>query len=218
MKWDGIMRGMGQFREQFRQPHGALGRFAGHVMSVANAGMNRFTLHLMDVQSDDRILEVGFGPGDLIRRLAEGTPCVSVTGVDPSDVMLAQATKRNRAMIEEGRVRLQAGSISSLPYPDASFTKVCSVNTIYFWSDPATDLRELHRVLEPGGRCFLTFRVKHRPGRRPTVRVNRDGITEEPVAQMVAALRAAGFTGMRSKMRRFLFVTAMCLVAEKRMA
>jgi ubiquinone/menaquinone biosynthesis C-methylase UbiE len=203
-------------RDQFRQPHGRLGRLAGQVMAAANAGMNRFTVELLDVQPDDRILEIGFGPGDLIRRLAAGTPCAMIAGVDPSDVMLAQATKRNQAMIDEGRVQLQSGAISSLPYPDTSFTKVCSVNTIYFWPDPEADLREVHRVLEPGGHCYLTFRVNHRAGHRPTVRVARDGIAEEPLARTVTALRAAGFTGMRSKMRRFLFVTAMCLVAEKR--
>ncbi|MGE0542550.1 MAG: class I SAM-dependent methyltransferase [Dehalococcoidia bacterium] len=207
---------MARFRDQFRQPHGRIGRFAGYLMAAANAGMNRFTVQLMEVQPDDRILEIGFGPGNLIRRLAEGTSCATVAGVDPSDVMLAQASKRNAAAIDDGRVQLQTGTISSLPYPDAGFTKVCSVNTIYFWPDPASDLREVHRVLQPGGRCYLTFRVKHRAGRRPTVRVTRDGIADEPVAQTVAALRAAGFTGIRSKMRRFLFVTAMCLVAEKR--
>jgi ubiquinone/menaquinone biosynthesis C-methylase UbiE len=209
---------MTRFRDQFRRPLGRVGRLAGHVMAVANAGMNRFTLQLMDVQPDDHVLEVGFGPGDLVRRLLEETPCGTVAGVDPSEVMLAQASKRNRAAIDDGRLQLQSGTISSLPYPDATFTKVCSVNTIYFWPDPASDLREVHRVLQPGGHCYLTFRVKHRPGRRPTLRVARDGIAEEPVAQTVAALRAAGFTGIRSRMRRFLFVTAMCLVAEKRTA
>jgi ubiquinone/menaquinone biosynthesis C-methylase UbiE len=207
---------MGQFRDQFRQPHGALGRVAGYVMRAANSGMNRFTLELMDVQPDDRLLEIGFGPGDLVRRLLDATSCGMVAGVDPSDVMLAEATKRNKMAIDDGRLRLQVGRISSLPYPDAAFTKVCSVNTIYFWPDPESDLREVHRVLEPGGHCFLTFRVKHRPGHRPTVRVVRDGIAEESVGETVSALRAAGFTGIRSKMRRFLFVTAMCLVAEKR--
>lgn len=205
-----------QFRDQFRNPHGTLGRVAGSVMKTANSGMNRFTLQLMDVQPDDRILEVGFGPGDLVRRLLDATDCRMVAGVDPSAVMLAEATKRNTAAIDDGRLQLQAGTISLLPYPDAAFTKVCSVNTIYFWPDPVSDLREVHRVLEPGGRCYLTFRVRHRPGRRPTVRVVRDGAVQEPVVETVSALRAAGFTGIRSKMRRFLFVTAMCLVAEKR--
>ncbi len=62
-QYDGGMTGL---RDQFRQPHGRLGRLAGQVMAAANAGMNRFTVELLDVQPDDRILEIGFGPGDLI--------------------------------------------------------------------------------------------------------------------------------------------------------
>jgi SAM-dependent methyltransferase len=111
---------------------------------------------------------------------------------------------------------LQEGTVSALPFADGSFDKVCSVNTLYFWPDPARDLGEVYRVLAPEGRCYITFRVSHRQGRRPTVRTLRGDEKEEPVAQIASALRAAGFTGTRSKIRRFTLVTAMCLAAEKR--
>lgn len=207
---------MTRFRDQFRQPRGTVGRFAGWLMALANNGMNRFTAELMDAQPDDRILEIGFGPGRLIERLAAEATAGLVAGIDPSDVMLAQATSRNRAAIEAGRVRLQEGAISALPFADATFTKVCSVNTIYFWPEPGSDLREVRRVLVPGGRCYLTFRVTHRQGRRPTVRLLRGEGAEVPVAQIATAMRAAGFTGIRSKIRRFTLVTAMCLLGERR--
>jgi ubiquinone/menaquinone biosynthesis C-methylase UbiE len=185
-------------------------------MALANSGINRFTADLMDVQPDDRVLEIGFGPGRLIERLAAQATAGLVAGVDPSDVMLAQATSRNRAAIEAGRVRLEEGTVSALPFADGSFTKVCSVNTIYFWPEPESDLCEVRRVLVPGGRCYLTFRVTHRQGRRPTVRLLRGEGEDVPVAQIAAAMRAAGFTRIRSKIRRFTFVTAMCLVGETR--
>jgi SAM-dependent methyltransferase len=207
---------MPQFRDQFRQPRGVIGRWAGWLMALANNGMNTFTAELMDVQPNDRILEIGFGPGLLIERLASTATSGFVAGVDPSDVMLREATRRNREPIAEGRVQLEEGMVSALPFADASFDKVCSVNTLYFWPDPAHDLREIYRVLAPAGRCYITFRVSHRQGRRPTVRLHRDGGQEEPVAQVASALRAAGFTNVRSKIRRFTLVTAMCLAAEKR--
>lgn len=207
---------MSQFRDRFRQPQGAIGRWAGRLMAIANNGMNTFTAGLMDVQPGDRILEIGFGPGRLIERLAAEAKAGVIAGVDPSEIMLEQATRRNQESIAEGRVQLREGTVSALPFGDGSFDKVCSVDTLYYWPDPARDLGEVYRVLTPGGRCYITVRVSHRQGRRPTVRMLRDGATGEPVAQIASTLRAAGFTSIRSKMRRFTLVTAMCLAAEKR--
>lgn len=83
-----------------------------------------------------------------------------VAGVDFSETMLGMARRRCAALIESGRVQLALGDSAALPFPEQSFDKVYSVHTIYFWKEPLAHLREIHRVLEPGGRFALAFRTR----------------------------------------------------------
>lgn len=63
------------------------------------------------------------------------------------------AERRNRRAVAAGAVRLDEGDCCALDYEDGFFDGVTTVNTIYFWPDTARGLREIHRVLRPGG-CF----------------------------------------------------------------
>ena len=78
--------------EQFGRPSGWLGRIAGSLMAKG-ADDDRWLVDLLDVQPEDRVLEVGFGPGVAIELLAARASRGRVAGVDPSDVMVRQATK-----------------------------------------------------------------------------------------------------------------------------
>jgi SAM-dependent methyltransferase len=68
---------------------------------------------------------------------------------------VAVARARNRSSIERGRVQIQEGSVSSLPFPDATFDLVTAVETHYYWPDLPTDVREVRRVLKPGGTFMI---------------------------------------------------------------
>jgi len=120
-------------------------------MEVANRRPNRAAIAALDVRPNDDVLEVGFGPGAAIRALAALAPAGRIYGVDRSQVMLDLARRRNRAAIRSGQVVLKLGSFDSLPLPDRSVSKILAVNVVYFWSDPAPVLKELNRVLRPGG-------------------------------------------------------------------
>jgi ubiquinone/menaquinone biosynthesis C-methylase UbiE len=76
--------------------------------------------------------------------------------------MLEMATSRNAVAIRDGRVRLELASATSLPFGDATFEKAYSINCSYFWDDPVHGLREIRRVLKPGGRVAVTARDKRR--------------------------------------------------------
>jgi ubiquinone/menaquinone biosynthesis C-methylase UbiE len=103
------------------------------------------------------VLEVGFGHGRTIERLASVVLNGCVCGVDASELMLKMAVRRNRCAIAEGRVELRKGDCASIPFDAASFDGVLSVHTLYFWSDPGACLREVRRVLGPGARLVLGF-------------------------------------------------------------
>lgn len=139
-------------------PSGLLGRLIGHVMARETAAVNEAAIELLDLRSTDDVLEVGFGHGATIARVAAAVSGGRVSGVDPSAEMCAMASRRNRRAIEEGRVALRRASAEDLPFPDASFDKVLSVHTVYFWADLVPPLREIARVLKPEGRLVLAYR------------------------------------------------------------
>src|SRR5262245_25371805 len=98
---------LSRFFRQFSGPRGPLGHVAGFLMSRMNVPLNRWVVELMEVGSRDRVIEVGFGPGIAIELAAERASAGFVAGVDLSSVMLAQATRRNRAAIGTRRVELR---------------------------------------------------------------------------------------------------------------
>src|SRR5437899_803867 len=109
------------------------------------------------MQPNDRVLEVGFGPGVGIQLLARSAPAGYVAGVDPSKEMVDQATARNAKAIKSGHVDLKYGSAESLPFEDNTFDKVLAINSMQVWTDAAAGLREIRRVMKAGGRIALGF-------------------------------------------------------------
>ena len=101
------------------------------------------------------LLEVGSGPGRLAVRLAREAPGMTLTGVDISDVMVELAARRAaRAGLSE-RVRFEVGDVAVLPLSDEDVDGVVSTLSLHHWSDPASGLAEIHRVLKPGGEARI---------------------------------------------------------------
>ena len=144
----------------FAHPRGLLGWLGGTIMARSTAQRNAWTLSLLDIGPDDCILEVGCGPGALIKTLSTRATAGSVVGLDLSATMLREASKRNAQAIREGRVRLEAGSSTDLPFEEASFDKVLSANSLPFWPDQEAGVREMQRVLRPGGMIALILQPR----------------------------------------------------------
>lgn len=147
-------------QNQAGNPSGLVGRFFGWMMSVFNRTDNRWTIELLHLQPTDRLLEVGFGPGQAIEFAAAKITQGLIAGIDHSETMVKVAAKRNAVAIAEKRVQLRQAEVEALPYPDHYFDKACSINCIYFWEPPQQGLTELHRVLKPGGTLALVARHK----------------------------------------------------------
>ena len=147
---------------QFHRPHGLGGRAAGWFM--AHRGSNRkrnvWAAGLLDVQPEDRVLELGFGPGIAIEAMARRATRGLVVGIDHSEVMVRQATRRNRAAVRAGRVDLRLGDAEGLPAFDAPFDKILAVNSLMFWDDPVARLTELRPRLRRGGRIAIAYQPR----------------------------------------------------------
>jgi ubiquinone/menaquinone biosynthesis C-methylase UbiE len=100
--------------------------------------------------SGRKILDVGVGNGYLEKMLS-GKADLIISGIDISEDMIKNATKRNHAAVQQGRVVLTLGDCCDLQFPDETFDAVTSINTIYFWSDTIKGLSEIRRVLKDDG-------------------------------------------------------------------
>ena len=162
----------------FGRPRGVLGKLGGMIMARMNADCGAWVTELLEIGSRDSVLEVGFGPGVVIERVAALASAGTVAGIDQSLEMLEQARARNAAAVRNGRVDLRRGSVESLPFQDASFDKALAINSTQLWPDAVAGLREIKRVMKSGGRIALGFtRYSGQP---------KKGLTE--------TLAAAGFT------------------------
>ena len=142
---------------QSARPSGVLGRLIANVMAHETADFNERAVRLLDPSPSDSVLEIGFGHGRTIERLARAVPEGRVCGLDVSRAMLDMAVRRNRRAVAAGRVELRMSDAASIPYEDKSFGKALTVHTLYFWTDPIPCLREIRRVLKPRGRFVLGF-------------------------------------------------------------
>lgn len=90
-----------------------------------------------------------------------------VHGIEMSETMLAQAKRRFSDPILSGRLQLNSGRMESLPLDDSALDAIISTNTIYFVADLAAALRELARVLRPGGKLVLGVGDPHQMAKMP---------------------------------------------------
>ena len=194
--------------QQFGRPSGPLGLLAGLIMRVrpSNRLRNLRTLELLDIRPDDRVLEIGFGPGLAVARAAALATAGKVVGVDHSELMLRQATRRNAEAIRAGRVELVLGSANVLPRFEEPFDKVLAVNVFMFWKDPVAVLAGLHQVMKPGGAIALTLQPRRRGATADDTRA--------AAARIADALRAAGFGGVRTEILEMAPVPAACVLGH----
>jgi ubiquinone/menaquinone biosynthesis C-methylase UbiE len=140
----------------FCAPRGILGRVGGRLMALDHQ-LPAWVLELLDIKPTDSLLEVGSGPGRGLELAAAQAHAGRVVGVDPSETMLEMARNRNQVQIEAGRLELHRVSVEQLPFDDTSFDKAMTMNSLHLWSDPVGGLREIRRVLRPGGRIAVAI-------------------------------------------------------------
>ncbi len=142
---------------QLGQPSGWFGRLLMRLLNRENAGMNQLALSYLALQRGDRVLEIGFGGGYLLKQLLQSQLTSSVTGLDPSLDVLKLGEKRFRSHIKQGQLVLHQGCAEDLPFEAEAFDKVVTVNTLYFWTDVATVLHQCRHILRPGGSLVVCF-------------------------------------------------------------
>lgn len=144
---------------QCKKPSGWLGRFTLWRMNKSHSKLTDWGLEQVTIGRHDSILDVGCGGGRTVGKLAAIASEGRVYGVDYSEESVA-ATKRNNAeLVTAGRVEVKHGTVSELPFGDGMFDLVTGIETHFWWPDLRAGMREILRVLKPGGTLVLIAEI-----------------------------------------------------------
>ena len=148
------------FDRMFSYPSGLQGRIGAALMVRMNASVAADVVELLEIEPTDSILEIGFGPGVGIEYAAELASEGYVAGIDISELMVERARRRSKTAVDAGRVDLRRGSVDDLPFAERTFDAAFSINSLHAWPAQRAGLREIRRVLRPGGTIAIVL-TKH---------------------------------------------------------
>jgi SAM-dependent methyltransferase len=144
---------------QCKKPRGWMGRYTLWSMSRRQSKVTDWGLTHVSIQPEFTVLDVGCGGGRTISKLAAIASRGKVYGIDYSEASVAASQKYNAREIEAGRVDVQQASVSQLPFAAATFDLVTAVETHFWWPNLPGDVREILRVLKPGGTLVLIAEI-----------------------------------------------------------
>ncbi|MEM5017654.1 class I SAM-dependent methyltransferase [Metabacillus indicus] len=143
--------------QQYGKPHGILGTYIGEKMVRQHKPETLWTIKLLNIEHDERVLELGCGAGYAMKLILNKTSAEEVVGVDISPTIIRSAAIRNKNSLYAKKAQLIQANVNMLPLEDESFHRVFSIHTIYFWDDLSETLSEIFRVLKPGGSFVITL-------------------------------------------------------------
>jgi ubiquinone/menaquinone biosynthesis C-methylase UbiE len=144
---------------QCRKPRGWLGRLVLWNMNSRHSRVTDWGLANLAIEKQFIILDVGCGGGRTLSKLVAAATEGKVYGIDYSEESVAASKRTNARSLELGRVQVQLGSVSQLPFADRMFDLITAVETHFWWPDLPGDLREVFRVLKPGGTFIIIAEV-----------------------------------------------------------
>jgi len=182
------------FFQNTRKPVGFGGRLMVKGMnSGSHAKLAKWGLSHITIAENARILDAGCGGGANVMSLLAKSPKGHVTGLDYSEVSVAESEKVNQKAIADGRCEIIQGDVSALPFPAETFDLVTAFETVYFWPDPAKTFQGISRVLKTGGTFFICNESNGHD--RKAVKFSKiiDGMELYDAGQLCNLLQQAGF-------------------------
>ena len=152
------------------------------------------TAKVLNLKQDDKYLEIGFGSGLFIKKYASHV--ARIAGLDLSEEMINLASSINKKLIESGKAEFKHGNVSSLPWGNDEFSVVVGIETFYFWEKPMASLREIFRVLVPGGRLVLEMGYNKEDGLDHTEDIDKMNLKLYSADELKEMLQESGFSNI----------------------
>lgn len=164
-------------------------------MTIGRGRLARAVADAARLAPDDRVVDIGCGPGAAAREAARRA--AAATGVDPSPLMLRFA-RWISAIRRPDSVTWLEGRAEELPLPDCGATVVWAVNSAHHWSNLAAGLGEAWRALGPAGRLIVAERLV-KPGSSGHA---AHGLSSDGAGELARQMTAAGFLEVRVRTSR----------------
>ena len=181
-------------KTQFELPRGFVGRILLMSMNLGHKSIYKNMAKSLELRGEDDLLEVACGNGYFIKNYALHVH--SVAGLDLSELCIKLATKKNKERIIAGSAEFVLGEATRLPWEDNKFSVATSMSSFLLFSKPVAleSLKEMCRVLRPGGRVVICIELNAEDGKDHSKDIKRYGIklwTEDDVRDV---LKEAGFS------------------------
>lgn len=177
-----------QLASHLRCPDGSIGIEVADLMNSTNANIITQTIKSLDISSGDTILEIGPGNGKHLNEVITVAYNLSYFGIDISETMVKEAQQNN---IEYSNTSFQLVNGETIPFEDNTFSKVFTVNTIYFWENPIAYATEIARVIQPEGIVSIGFVPESTMKKIPFAKY---GFNMQSIATVTEILEKAGLT------------------------
>jgi ubiquinone/menaquinone biosynthesis C-methylase UbiE len=191
---------------QFKKPSGFWGTIVSNLMIKGNRHEYDALIIDLDLHNNEKILEIGYGPGIGIELIARENDSCIIYGIDFSELMYKRAAKRNKALIDSQMVKLLFGDFIQTNINAVDFDKVFCLNVIYFWDDLKQPFEKVYSLLRNGG-TFCFYMAK----KEDLARLNftpDDVFNKYTIEQVTKALNHAGFSKTSYRFDKGYYVVA----------
>jgi len=176
---------------QFAKPTGFFGKILAKGMAQGHKEFYKNALKTINPKKDDKYLEIGFGSGIFIKKYMSDVS--KIAGIDYSEDMVKLASDINKKLVESGKAEFKQGYASSLPWADNEFTVVSAIEVFFFLNETEKTLKEIFRILKPGGRLIIEMGFNKDDGLDHKRHIKKFNLKLYSGEEMKKLLKKAGF-------------------------
>ena len=199
---------------QFLLPRGFVGRMTYSMMNIGHKAIYKNVAEVLAPQLDDHLLDVPCGNGHFLRKFAPQV--CSIAGLDISELGIRLASKKHADRLAAGTAEFVCGDAAELPWQDGRFTAVASMGGLPAFSQPEESLKQIYRVLRPGGRAVLSIEWNAEDGKDRTKEHEKYGFRIWTEDEVRALMEEAGFSDVSITYKTAMGMPKMMLVCGLR--
>lgn len=177
---------------QFVLPRGFEGRIRFIFMNMGHKSIYDNSAKALKLQPEDDLLEIACGNGYFLKKYASHVH--SVAGLDLSELCVKLATKNNKERVVTGSAKFVQGEASQLPWEDGKFSAATVMGSFPAFPKPSESLKEMYRVLRPGGRAVVAIEWNAEDGKDHSQDIKKYGYHIWAEGDVRNLLKEAGFS------------------------